>query len=239
MATPGRPALAILTRDPQPGRAKTRLAAAIGDEAAAAIARAILRDTVQALTPPGAPWHCAIFVEPAAAAGHVTALTGQTDVRPQAAGDIGARMAAAAAALFADGFTPVVLVGSDIPALSAGHIAEALEASRRAGAVFGPAADGGYYLLALHRLRSDHEERLLRDPIPWGSDGVLSTSEALATRLGLRTLRVRVEWDLDTAADLASLRARAARDPAAAGPRLHAVLADLPVVNASGGEETR
>ena len=109
----------------------------------------------------------------------------------------------------------------------------------RAGAVFGPAADGGYYLLALRRLRPSHEERLFRDPIPWGSDGVLRTSEALATRLGLRTRRIRVEWDLDTAADLASLRARAARDPAAAGPRLHAVLADLPVVNASRGKETQ
>ncbi len=146
---------------------------------------------------------------------------------------------AAADSLFADGFTPVVLVGNDIPGLSAGHITEALDASRRAGAVFGPAADGGYYLLALRRLRPSHEHRLFRDSIPWGSDGVLRTSEALATRLGLRTRRIRVEWDLDTAADLASLRARAARDPAAAGPRLHAVLADLPVANASRGKETQ
>lgn len=65
-----------------------------------------------------------------------------------------------------------------------------------------------------------------------------------AMRLALADPRLvggnfRVEWDLDTAADLASLHARAARNLAAAGPRLHAVLADLPVANASRGKETQ
>ena len=48
---------------------------------------------------------------------------------------------------FADGFTAVVLIGSDIPDLPPEILAEAFAALDSRGAVIGPAVDGGYYLI--------------------------------------------------------------------------------------------
>jgi len=46
---------------------------------------------------------------------------------------------------------PVIIIGSDIPAIRAGHIAEAFKLIGRGDAVFGNATDGGYWLVGLRR----------------------------------------------------------------------------------------
>ena len=206
-AQPG-PALGILTRAPQPGTTKTRLARIIGDDAAAALATAMLQDTVQALQ--SHDWRTVLFVEPGPAMDAVRTLTGHPDALPQTTGDIGRRMQSAAAALFNAGHRPVVLVGTDIPALSATAIHDALRALAHSDAdvVFGPAHDGGYYLIGLNQLRPGHEARLFRHTIAWSTDQVLSRSEAVAEAASLRHVRIETLTDIDTAADLADLRAR-------------------------------
>ena len=213
------PAVGILTRAPAPGRTKTRLARTIGDAAAVALATAMLRDTVEAIA--AGPWRTVVFVEPAGGADAVRALTGHDDILPQAPGDIGARMRAAAAALLAAGAGPVTLVGTDIPALRVSQVERALAAlgaRPAADVVFGPAADGGYYLVALRRLRDDREATLFDPSIPWGGPDVLARSQAAAAAAGLRSARVETLHDIDTADDLADLRARIGR--AAPGARV-------------------
>ena len=221
------PAVGILTRAPAPGRTKTRLARTIGDAAAVALATAMLRDTVEAIA--AGPWRTVVFVEPAGAADAVRALTGHADVLPQAPGDIGARMRAAAAALFAAGAGPVTLVGSDIPALRASQVERALGAlgpRPAADVVFGPAADGGYYLVGLRRLRDDREATLFDPSIPWGGPDVLARSEAAAAAAGLRSARVETLHDIDTAGDLEDLRQRIS-EAGVAGPRTTAMVRSL------------
>ncbi len=224
------PAVGILTRAPAPGRTKTRLARTIGDAATVALATAMLRDTVEAIA--AGPWRTVVFVEPAGAVDAVRALTGHADVLPQAPGDIGARMRAAAAALLAAGAGPVTLVGSDIPALGASQVERALGAlgaRPAADVVFGPAADGGYYLVGLRRLRDDREATLFDPSIPWGGPDVLARSEAAAAAAGLRSARVETLRDIDTAADLEDLRLRIgeAGDSRVAGPRATSVVRSL------------
>ena len=46
---------------------------------------------------------------------------------------------------------PIIIVGTDIPGIRAGHIADAFRLLRRHDAVFGPAGDGGYWLVGLRR----------------------------------------------------------------------------------------
>ncbi|MXY98874.1 MAG: DUF2064 domain-containing protein, partial [Gemmatimonadetes bacterium] len=122
---------------------------------------------------------------------------------------------------------PVVLVGTDIPALAAAQVEAALDAlASGSDAVFGPAADGGYYLLALRRLRDDHEAALFSPAIPWGGPDVLARSEAAAASAGLRAARIETLRDIDTAADLAALRLRIG-EPGVAGPRTTAVVRSL------------
>ncbi|MEE8422641.1 MAG: TIGR04282 family arsenosugar biosynthesis glycosyltransferase, partial [Dehalococcoidia bacterium] len=149
---PRGPAVALMSRAPRTGATKSRLAEAVGAEAAAALARAFLLDAAEAVR--AGDWHAAVFVEPAEAVEEVAALTGIEDARPQAAGDLGGRMLAAVDELAGDGYGPVIVVGSDIPMMSAQHIEEAfaaLGALDGCDIVFGPAEDGGYYLVAMHR----------------------------------------------------------------------------------------
>lgn len=233
---PPTPAVGILTRAPAPGRAKTRLARTIGNAAAAELAAAMLHDTLAAVAP--GPWRTALFVEPAGAVAELQVLTGHDDALPQAPGDLGARMQGAAATLLAAGHAPAILVGTDIPQLGvadsgAALVGEAIATLRDADLVFGPAADGGYYLIGLNALRPGREPALFRPTIAWSSEHVLAQSQAIAAQVALRSRRLRTLSDIDTAADLASLRARllAADDPGrVAGPRTRALVTtiDLP-----------
>ena len=222
--------MGILTRAPEAGRSKTRLAAALGEAAAARLARAFLLDVAGAVRAE-ASWHTAIFVEPAGGGAGVASLTGVADVRPQSLGSIGARMRAAAAALFGEGFAPVVLVGSDIPTLRREHVAAALTALRRADAVFGPAADGGYYLIALRR----PSDALFADTIPWSTPQVLAASERAAAVEGMVTQRLAPEADVDTVRDLQALRTRLKRG--AGAPHTRAALAGVSADGAAANEE--
>lgn len=224
------PAVGILTRAPQPGRSKTRLAGTIGDDRAAALASAMLQDTVAPVVT-GA-WRTVLFVEPPDAVEAVGALCGPADVRPQASGDIGARMRGAAEALLGEGWAPVVLVGSDVPGLRPSQIEAALAALASTDIVFGPASDGGYYLVGLTQLRAEREGALFGPEIPWSTGVVLGRSEAAAAAAGLRAARVDALSDIDTVADLASLRARLRTASASerahlAGPQTQALLASL------------
>ena len=219
------PAVGILTRAPAPGRTKTRLARTIGDAAAVSLATAMLQDAVEALR--AGPWRTVVFVEPGGAVDAVRSLTGHADALPQGAGDIGARMRAAGSALFDTGRAPVVLVGTDIPALGAAQVEAALDAlAAGSDVVFGPAADGGYYLLALRRLRDDREAALFTPAIPWGGPEVLARSEAAADAAGLRRARIETLRDIDTADDLADLRLRIG-EAGVAGPRTTSVVRSL------------
>lgn len=203
------PAVAILSRAPQAGRSKTRLAAEIGAAAAAHLAEAMLRDTAQALGRSG-QWRTVLFVEPASAVASMATLSEIGDVRPQGPGSIGARMRAAAETLLADGFGPIILVGSDIPTLGPGHVEAAIVALQHHDAVFGPAGDGGYYLLGLWEAVPE----LFDDAtIPWSTSAVLAASERAASRRGWRSARIRGEQDIDTPADLATLRKHLAGGP--------------------------
>lgn len=101
-------------------------------------------------------------------------------VIPQGPGDLGARMARAFGSLPPG---PAVIVGTDIPALTTRHVARAFAALEGADAVFGPAADGGYWLVGLARRRP------LPDPFV---DVAWSTSRALSQTLANLPGRFRV-----------------------------------------------
>ena len=136
--------LIIFVRQPALGRVKRRLARAIGMIAARRVYDALTRRalarlgrdgrwrTVLAVTPDGARWRA----------------WGGVARAPQGDGDLGTRMAAA---LRAHARPRAVLVGSDIPDMTPDAIARAFAALGRARVVFGPAVDGGYWLIGWRR----------------------------------------------------------------------------------------
>ena len=177
-----------MAKCPVAGRVKRRLARDIGDVAAIRFYRSTLARTVLRL---GADprWRTYLAVAPDTA---VTASCwpspGNVARIPQGAGDLGARMQA----LF-DGLPPgpVIIVGSDIPAIRPDHIACAFKLLARSDAVFGPAPDGGYWLVGLKR----SPRRLAPFAgVPW------STDEALAATLA--NLRGRIVAFAPTLSDV-------------------------------------
>jgi hypothetical protein len=216
-----RPAIAVMAKAPRPGLAKTRLIPALGAEGAARLARAFLVDSAAlahaaAKAAGGAAY---VIATPDAACDELASLIGLPTL-PQGEGDLGARIVAAFATLFARGHAPVMLLGADTPALPPAHIATALALAETAPS-FGPTGDGGYWTVALPA-----PAPALFEAIAWGGPTVLTETEAAARRLGI-PLAFAPPWDdVDEPADLGGLQRQLAANPAAA-PATRAALAEL------------
>lgn len=183
--------LVLMTKASRMGTVKTRLAAEIGLVKAWAFHRRTVLDTARKLRDPR--WSCWLSVSPDRAVGDVH-LDGWTTFA-QGGGDLGARMVRPMRTLPPG---PVVIVGADIPAISADHIAAAFQALGENDWVFGPATDGGFWLVGAKRT-----PRLV-DPfraVRWSSVHALGDTLANlpdGTRVGF----VETLSDVDEAKDL-------------------------------------
>ena len=135
--------LFIFARAPVPGQVKTRLARGIGAAAALDFYRTTLFGVVARLR--GHGWDLALAVTPDEAAAKDSLWPEGVARTGQGEGDLGQRMARVLAQ--AHPASPALIVGADIPALDAPHIARALAALARNDLVLGPARDGGYWLI--------------------------------------------------------------------------------------------
>jgi rSAM/selenodomain-associated transferase 1 len=212
--------LLVFVKDPRPGAVKTRLAARLGHERAAAVYRALAEEGIRRTAPRGDEYERVFVFDPPEARAAVEAWLPGSALAPQAAGDLGARMSAAFHDAFARGARRVALIGTDVPWVSRDDVLDALLSLDRDDVAIGPATDGGYYLLALGR----PEPELFRD-VPWSTAEVLArTLERAAARgLGVNVLRTR--GDVDTVEDLRAAwpRVRLLLEPAlaaAVGERL-------------------
>jgi uncharacterized protein len=135
--------LVVFAKAPALGRVKSRLARGIGQAAALAFYRQTLTRVLRRLAA-DPRWRTVLAVTPDRAARSGRSWPRRLARRAQGAGDLGARMARA----FRD--LPkgrVVIVGADIPDVDAAHVARAFAALGDADIVFGPARDGGYWLI--------------------------------------------------------------------------------------------
>lgn len=199
----------VMAKAPVAGRAKTRLEPLLGPVGCARLQAALVAHTVA--TAAGlAPTAVAVAGDEAL----VTSLTGGVPTFAQCDGDLGARLTAAVE--HARDGAAIVVVGTDCPQLAAAHVDAAL---RGIGAgddvVFGPAHDGGYYLVAL-AAGTPAAPVFDLPPDAWGGAEVLALSRAAAARAGLRAGLIGVEHDLDTPQDAATALADPRTPPAVA-----------------------
>jgi rSAM/selenodomain-associated transferase 1 len=185
--------LLVIAKEPVPGRVKTRLTPPYTPGQAAVIAESALADTLDAVarTP---------------AVRRVLALDGRPgrwlppgfEVVPQRGDGLDERLANA----FADVGGPTVLIGMDTPQVTPAMLERAGEHLEDSDAVFGPAADGGFWLLGL------------REPDPGLLRGVpMSRPDTGARQLerlkGKRVATLETLIDVDTAADAVRVAAQA------------------------------
>jgi len=138
----------VIAKEPVPGRVKTRLTPPFTPVDAAALAKAALADTLTAVA--ATPVTRAVLALDGAAGDW---LPPGFQVIPQRGGGLDERLAAAFADAHATLPVPMVLIGMDTPQVVPDLLADAARAlvSGEADAVFGPAADGGFWLLGLRR----------------------------------------------------------------------------------------
>lgn len=194
--------VAVLAKAPIPGLAKTRLIPALGARGAARLQRQM---TLRAL-------RCAAAANLGPVTLWCTPDTGHRFFRSlrrisgirclvQPRGDLGSRMHTAFRVHCVEG--PVLLIGTDCPALTPAHLRAAARALLQGhDATFYPAEDGGYVLVGLRRPQAC----LFRD-VPWSSSEVMSCSRQRATDAGLSVCEFEPLWDVDLPADLPRLYA--------------------------------
>jgi rSAM/selenodomain-associated transferase 1 len=173
--------LVIFAKAPALGRVKTRLARGIGDMAALAFYRAVLRQLLRRVAG-DRRWHTVLAVAPDTATIQRRRWPSRVQCMAQGGGDLGARMGRA----FRKGPKgAVVIVGADIPDIRAVHIAKAFAALGTADVVFGPARDGGYWLIGARGVarRAD----MFRN-VRWSTAHALADTRANLTRWKVATI---------------------------------------------------
>jgi len=139
--------LVLFVRAPSWGVGKRRLARDIGDAAALRFERAMLGLLVRRLARDGR-WQLRLAITLDRARRRARLWPQGVAVAAQGEGDLGRRMRRALARCPPG---PAVLVGGDIPALAPPHIADAFRLLGRHDLVFGPAGDGGFWLVGARR----------------------------------------------------------------------------------------
>ena len=183
------PEVAVFAKAPIPGYAKTRLIPLLGPEGAAHVqARLVGRAIATAQAAEIGP--VSLWCAPDCSHPFFAGL--ELTPRLQPDGDLGARMLAA----FEAAGGPLVLIGSDCPALGPEDLRDAAAALACADVVIAPAEDGGYGLIAARRPQA----QLFAD-MPWSTATVAERTRARAATAGLVLHELRTMWDVDTAAD--------------------------------------
>ncbi|NOU28984.1 MAG: glycosyltransferase [Polyangiaceae bacterium] len=200
---------------PRPGDVKTRLAAEMGHERAARLARAFFEDTLSTAV---AVTDARVVVVVAGDPALLPALPAEVSLWPQGEGDLGGRMERALQRALAEAPRAIV-IGTDAPGLPAALLGSAVRATD-CDAVLGPADDGGFYLLGVDRCPSG-----LLDDLPWSSESTLACTQARLEGRGYRVHVLPSWFDVDTPADLARLRRSLAAGEMRA-PRTHALLGE-------------
>lgn len=163
--------LAIFAKVPRLGQVKRRLAREIGAVAAWRFQRAMLAALLRSVAR-DPRWHTTLWLTPDRLARGPGMRVKGIALRAQGRGDLGARMRRA---FLTRAKGPVVLVGSDIPALGNAQIRQAFKELGRHDLVFGPAKDGGYWLIAAARRRG---RMPALKPVRWSSKHALADTRA-------------------------------------------------------------
>jgi len=206
-------ALIVFLKHPTPGRAKTRLAAALGPEDAAAVYRALAEELMRRSRSPA--YRRMAFFAPGTTPEEMGAWLPGEEWHAQRGDDLGERIHLAFEAAFAAGARRAAIVGSDLPWIGEREVLEALDALDSSDVVVGPSRDGGYYLLALRQPAPS-----LFSGIAWSTESVLEATLARARSAGLSVHTLETRSDVDTPEDLreqwAALRPLIADAPLAA-----------------------
>ena len=205
---PAKQALLIFLRYPEPGRVKSRLAADIGAAEAARVYEKLTRRTLGVAADfqrQHSDVDLFLFYTPPEKKSQIAeAFPGPWGFVSQQGDHLGARMGGAVQQVLSQGYSQVLLVGTDLADLEASDFTDAFEAVAKGYAALGPTADGGFYLIGLNRPCPSAFE-----PAMWGTPDIFNRTQELLTSSGFRVQRLAERMDVDRLEDLAGLQRQA------------------------------
>lgn len=185
--------LVVMVKEPRAGRVKTRLGRDIGMTASAWWFRHQSAALLRRVQDPR--WQVVLAVSPDRAGTASRIWPAHLPRWPQGRGDLGVRMARMMANAPPG---PVCVIGADIPAITRASVWRGFKALGNHDAVFGPAVDGGFWLVGVRN--GGHLPHGLFDRVRWSSEHTLNDS--VASLRGAKLAYVDTLADVDTAADL-------------------------------------
>lgn len=194
-------AIVLFAKAPRPYQVKTRLTPTVSAEDAASLHDAFVRDLwerVRAVTPDSCFLCCDSAWSP------YTKLVGTSRVIFQCRGDLGARLLQTFEAMYANGYSRILIVGGDSPTIPVDTLRKGLDALKSKDAVLGPTLDGGYYAVGCRAPRAE-----MFDQVLWSSPSTLEDTQRAFKRIHWSTARLPKWYDVDTIDDLRLL----AKDP--------------------------
>ena len=207
-------AVVIMARAPFGGDPpKTRLAPAIpDDETRRRLYAAFLQDTVRACRSLEGTSLRVAHTPDGGTDGFSALGIADKELVVQRGDNLGDREEGVFADLFAEGFTRVIMVGSDVPTLPVDHVRQAIDAVNSQTVVLGPTTDGGYYLMAL-ACRAEGGVAVVPDlfsRVRWSTSDALADTREAAQNAGLHVAVVPPWYDVDDEDGLTRLRAELA-----------------------------
>jgi rSAM/selenodomain-associated transferase 1 len=186
------------------GEVKTRLAAGLGDEAAARVYAVLLRHTLEVARSVDAEAVLALAEQPGE--GWLPDPPLRTEL--QTGVDLGARLHETFRLRFGEGCTRVIVIGSDCAELRPAHLEDAFESLETAEVVLGPALDGGYWLVAQR-----HPGHEIFSGIPWSTAAAMEATRRRLRKIGVIWSEIATLDDIDTVEDLESMLVSIDVDP--------------------------
>ena len=192
-------AIVFFLKFPEPGKVKTRLAAAVGSEHAMMIYRWMVETSWENAE---GPWQRLLSVAPADKTEEFNQwLTPDFPAFAQVEGDLGKRIDNTVNMLFDRGFSKVLCVGGDCPTLDRELYAEAFRKLDIFDVCLSPATDGGYVMIGMNQPQPD-----LFNRIEWSTEYVMEQTLEAAGQTGLSVGTTRAFSDVDTIEDYELLR---------------------------------
>lgn len=193
------PALAVFCKAPITGQVKTRLCPPLTLAQAAELYKIALDETLRRFS----ALACDLVICYSGDQSYFAQNYPLIQRRPQQGEDLGARLGEALRALLLQGYSRVVLMGSDSPDLPVELVDQAFAQLASVDVVVAPATDGGYVLLGA---RCYHAA--LFDAMPWSSSTLMAQTRAALATSDISWQQLKVWQDMDDKDDLRELLRR-------------------------------
>ena len=188
----------FFTKYPEPGKVKTRLTPFLSGREAAEVHRLLAEHTVGELKRMKTDFFVC-YHPPRLRRRFEGWLGRELTYLPQSGRELGGRMKNAFQRAFQMGYDRIILIGSDIPDITAELMKDSFRVLAGKGAVIGPSKDGGYYLIGFQK---EHFSGDVFKGLKWGTDSVYADTRSYLNRKFEAVGLMPELADIDTIEDL-------------------------------------